>query len=135
MAGPDNTTRIQTLENKLHNISSRLDVHDVELKAVTGLVEKGGARGDRHHDQITVVEQKILVLDTLTGTRKDIAEIREELVGIKRDVAANTKWQEDEKERQETWQSRFWMILPPVIAAVLSSVLTTAFAYFILNKK
>ena len=61
MAGTDNNSRIQTLEDKLHNIGSRLDVHDVELKAVAGLVEKGDDLTSSHHDQITIIGQRMVV--------------------------------------------------------------------------
>jgi hypothetical protein len=41
------------------------------------------------------------------------------------------KWQEDEKKRREAWGQRFWMIVPPLLAAILSSTLTAILTYAI----
>ena len=50
---------------------------------------------------------------------------------LKREVEELKKWREDVKKGEEEWGRKLWMILPPVLAVLISNALTFLFALYV----
>src|SRR5262245_23744394 len=134
MAGKDNTTRIGELEAKLAEASAKLASSVTAFEWASETLVRIRDSSESHHTKITIIEQQVLALAGLKDLASAVRAIEMELVGIKKDVESNTKWQEEEKKRQELWGQRFWLILPPLLAAILSTTLTAVLTYTFLRK-
>lgn len=87
-------------------------------------------------ERVTTLERRVDVLTTQLGALKDQvvvvrdlhAESAKELALLKREVdrelALLKRDVEDLKKGREEWGRRLWMILPPVLAVLISTALT-----------
>jgi chromosome segregation ATPase len=55
--------------------------------------------------------------DLKRTTEREIALLQREIDELKR-------WKEDVKKREEEWGRKLWMILPPVLAVLVSNAIT-----------
>lgn len=79
--------------------------------------------------QLETVAQDVKDLKTLCSeAAKSFADLKRdfdrEMALVKREVEELKKWQEDIKKGKEEWGRKLWMILPPVLAVLISSALT-----------
>jgi chromosome segregation ATPase len=123
MAGRDNTTRIELLEERTHNLSGRLEVLDVQLQRMTETLKKGVEDASAHTQKIIVIEQQLLALADLKEARGSITAIREELVAIKKDVQGLSDWKAEVKREKEESSRRKWAFGPNITAALISGVI------------
>lgn len=100
-------------------------------------------------DRITAIER---IVDThtyrLDASTKEIdaiydvhRELSKELADLKRicerdisllqrEIEELKKWKEDVKRREEEWGRKLWMILPPVLAVLVSNAITYLLALY-----
>ncbi len=50
---------------------------------------------------------------------------------LKREVEELSKWRDEVKKSEEEWGRKLWMILPPVLAVLVSNALTFAIAFYV----
>src|SRR4051794_11984323 len=98
MAGKTNTTRIEDLEELTRNLVSRLNVHDETLRWFSDMLTKGAESSEEHRKKIIVFEEKMLVLVDFKSCVAEVGKIKEELIGIKRDIESLAKWKDDQKK-------------------------------------
>src|SRR5947209_5252682 len=98
---PRPTERITALERCI-------DVHTTRLDA---LVKEVDATYDAH-----------------TEAAKAFADLKRdfdrEVALLKREVEELKKWQDEVKKGKEEWGRKLWMILPPLLAVLISNALT-----------
>src|SRR5205823_4091332 len=97
MAGKDNTTRIEILENQAANLVARLDVQDVLVKGITEGLKKWSDICEGHTTKITVLEQNLFLVD-LKVLKETISTIEKDIVAIRKDVESLGKWKDDLKK-------------------------------------
>ena len=75
------------------------------------------------------------VTDAHAETAKDLAVLHRdcdrELALLKREVEELRKWRDDVKKGEEEWGRKLWMILPPVLAVLISNALTLAISLYL----
>ena len=118
MAGKTNTTRIEDLEALTNNLSARLDVQVIQIQGITELLKKAAEAATSHTEKLIVIEHKILVLADVKGCVEAIAAIRQDLIGIKRDVEGLGKWKDDLKKERDESARRLWSFGPNVVCGV-----------------
>jgi cell shape-determining protein MreC len=86
---------------------------------------------DTHIAQLEALVQNVKsVSDSHADTAKELATLKRdvdrEVALLKREVEELKKWQDNVKKNQEEWGRKLWMILPPVLAVLISNALTLA---------
>ena len=65
---------------------------------------------------------------------KDHADLRRttdrEIALLQREIDELKKWKEDVKRGEEEWGRKLWMILPPVLAVLVSNAITYLIAVY-----
>ena len=61
---------------------------------------------------------------------KNHCDLERELALLKREVDELKKWKEDVKKRDEEWGRKLWMILPPVLAVLVSNAITLLITFY-----
>jgi chromosome segregation ATPase len=126
MAGKDNTTRIEILENQAANIAARLDVHEVQLKGISEILKKCAEASEGHTSQLTVIEHKILALVDFKALTGAVALMEKELALVKKDLEGLASWKEDLRKEREEKSRRAWAFGPSVTAAIISAIVALA---------
>ena len=54
-----------------------------------------------------------------------------EIALLKRKMDGVMKWQDDEKKGKEEWGRKLWMIVPPVLAVLISTAITLVITLYI----
>ena len=71
---------------------------------------------------------------TLRELQKDIADLKRiterEIALLQREIDELKKWKEDVKKGEEEWGRKLWMILPPVLAVLVSNAITYLLAIY-----
>ena len=135
MAAKTNTEKIDDLLALTANLSSRLDVHDEQIKGIVEGLKKGADTTEGHTSKITVIEQQLVLVD-LKGCAAAITVIEQELVAFKKDLESLKSWKDEQKkERDEFWR-RAWALLPNLLAAVVGGLISLGIGLLIwwLNK-
>ena len=131
MAGKTNTTRIEDLEELTRNLVSRLNVHDETLKWFSDMLTKGTESADEHGKKIVVFEEKMLVLVDFKNCVAEVGKIREDLIGMKRDIESLGKWKDEQKKEKDETARRFWSFGPNIAAAIVSVLLSALVAFLV----
>jgi hypothetical protein len=95
------TARITIIERIVDTHTYRLDTSAREVDAVY----------EAHRE----LEKEHADLKRITET---------EIALLKREIDELKKWKEDVKKSEEEWSRKLWMILPPVIAVLVSNAIT-----------
>jgi hypothetical protein len=74
-----------------------------------------------------VMDKSSAVEQELTALHRDFDR---EVALLKREIEELKKWQDDAKKGQEEWGRKLWMILPPVLAVLVSNALTLAITLY-----
>lgn len=65
---------------------------------------------------------------------KEIADLKRtterEIALLQREIDELKKWKEDVKRGEEEWGRKLWMILPPVLAVLISNAITYLLAVY-----
>jgi hypothetical protein len=74
------------------------------------------------------------VYDAHHHLEKEHADLRRttdrEIALLQREIDELKKWREDVKRRDEEWGSKLWMILPPVLAVLVSNAIIYPIAVY-----
>ena len=97
------TERVSALERLVEGLTARLASL---VKEVDALDDRGSEAGKE-----------------LVALKRDFDR---EVALFKREVEELKKWQDDAKKEKEEWGRKLWMILPPVLAVLISNALTLA---------
>ena len=134
---PDMPSR--TLEDKVEDLTkitstttSRVDrVEDDVAKVIS---EHGDTARSVVELKIHVplLNEQVAELRTWRGaSATDQVAANLEIALLKVKVEELRSWRDEARKQQEEWSRKLWMIVPPVIAAILSSVLTAWATYFL----
>ena len=92
------------------------------ITALERLVAAHAMRQDGLADRVNVV------FNAHAETAKEFVVLKRdfdrELALLKREVEELKKWQEDVKKGKEEWGRRLWLIVPAVLAVLISNALT-----------
>ena len=109
------TTQIEVLQGSLKGIvSDNADVQQVvsDLKTASA-----------------VVAQQISEIKAWKDSLGSFALIETRVALVEQSATDLKKWKDETRHREEEFGKKVWMIVPPVIAAILSSTLTVGFSY------
>jgi hypothetical protein len=93
--------RLTVLERVIGAYESRLDIYTKEVYAI--------------RDVLRALEKEHTELKRTTD--REIALLQREIDELK-------KWKENVKRGEEEWGRKLWMILPPVLAVLVSNAIT-----------
>lgn len=93
--------RLTILERVIGAYESRLDIYTKEVYAIRDVLR---ALEKEHADLKRTTDREIALL------QREIDELK--------------KWKEDVKRGEEEWGSKLWIILPPVLAVLVSNAIT-----------
>ena len=79
------------------DLAARLVSLDDRFKALAELLQRATDTAGVHLEKITSVEKQVVVLVDLKGSVSAIASIREDLIGIKKDVESLKSWKDEKK--------------------------------------
>jgi hypothetical protein len=84
---------------------------------------------DTHATQLDTFDKRVdAVYNAHSETAKELAILKRdfdrEFALLKREVEELRKWQDDIKKGKKEWGRKLWMILPPVLAVLISNALT-----------
>lgn len=83
-----------------------------------------------HEERLGALDAALESMATNWGTIKEtLGEMKINAALLQREIVEFTKWKDDVKKGSEEWGRRAWAVLPPVIAVILSCLLT-----FFLNR-
>ena len=99
--------RIAAIERIVYSHDTRLDFSMKELDAANNALREV----EKEH------------ADLKRTTDREMALLQREINELK-------KWREDVKRREEEWGSKLWMILPPVVAVLVSNAITYLLAVY-----
>lgn len=121
----------RTLEDKVEELTKLAATHEQQLKTLHAQIS---LTGDQHsaldrmfrelEKSSAIVTEKI---NELKLVKESLVELKTENALLKEHVGQLKKWQDEEKKRQADWGQRLWLLVPPVVASVLSSFLTYLF--------
>jgi chromosome segregation ATPase len=111
------TTQIEALQGALKGMVS--DDADVQ-KAVSDLKTASA-----------VIIQQIAEIRAWKDSLGSFAQIETRVALLEQSATDLKTWKDETKRREEEFGKKLWMIVPPVLAAILSSSLTAAFTYLL----
>jgi hypothetical protein len=97
--GKNNTQRIETLEIRVESLSTRLEVHGIQIDRLDELLKKCSDASEGNGSKITIIEQHLFFVD-LKGTMTIIASIKEDLVVVKKDIENLQSWKGEQKRKR-----------------------------------
>jgi cell shape-determining protein MreC len=62
---------------------------------------------------------------------KDFTDLKREFALLKREVEELRKWQDDMKKGKEEWGRKLWMIVPPLLAVLVSTALALVITLYV----
>jgi hypothetical protein len=104
MAAKTNSEKIDELATLVAVLSERLDAHRTEV---------GG------------------IADVQSRAVEVLAEVKTEIALLKKISDDLVDWKDDAKRLQEERGRKLWLLVPAIIAAILSSALTAVATYFL----
>ena len=104
MAAKTNTEKIDELVTLLAVLSERLDAHRTEVNGIA---------------------------DVQTKALEVLAEMKTEIALLKKTSDDLVGWKTDAKRLEEERGRKLWLLVPPIIAAILSSGLTALLSYLL----
>jgi chromosome segregation ATPase len=124
MAGArSNTTRIENLEDKASNMSSRLEVHDVLIEKMNEALSRWTEAAEGHSSKITIIEQTLVLVD-LKKVQTAIADLEKDSVALRKDLEVLQKWKDELKKEKEETTRRWWSFGPNITAALIAGTVT-----------
>jgi len=73
---------------------------------------KGSENAEEHGKKIIVFEERMVVLVDVKNCVAEVGKIREELIGIKRDIESLANGKDDQKKEKDETTRRFWSFGP-----------------------
>jgi chromosome segregation ATPase len=140
MANPGHGPRLDKLEENLkkltdlvNDLSRQLSNLQTEVKlALPGLSEAHKSVAEVR-ESILVIKEQIGGLQHLKQQPEAVSEVKTKIELIGRDIGLLQDWQKEADEDAKEWGRRKWLIVPPVIAAILTAILTVIIQKYILH--
>ncbi len=123
----------RTNEDKIEELTKLCATFITQIEALQGSIK--GMVSDNSDVQkavgelkttSAVITQQIIELKAWKDSVGSLTEVHTKNALLQKECEDLRKWQEDEKKRRETWGSRLWMVIPPILAVVLGYFLGKA---------
>ncbi|SRR6266536_1895831 len=111
------STNVQNLQREIQDVAA-------------GVVETDKALADLK-TMVALLAQQVEELKNWKNQLQFLDEQKVEVALLRREVTELKTWREGWQRQREEWSRKLWMILPPVLAALLSSLLTGWIAYLL----
>ncbi len=111
------STNVQNLQREIQDVAA-------------GVVETDKALADLK-TMVALLAQQVEELKNWKNQLQFLDEQKGEVALLRREVTELKTWREGWQRQREEWSRKLWMILPPVLAALLSSLLTGWIAYLL----
>jgi hypothetical protein len=124
MAGAkSNITRIEILEDKASDMTSRLDVHDTLIEKINEALNKWTEAAEGHSSKIMVIERTLVLVD-LKSLQAAITTLEKDNLTIRKDLEALQKWKDEWRKEKEEATRRWWSFGPNIVAALIAGTVT-----------
>jgi hypothetical protein len=131
MAGAGHGPRIDDLAGKVDRLSDLVNTLQLQLsnlqsevKAATPTLAEVGKSVVKIETAIALIQQQVGGFEHLKDQPGTTAKLNTEIELTKKDVGDLKKWQEEVKKSQEEWGRKAWAIIPPVLAVILTGLIT-----------
>jgi len=113
--------------NELSDLVATLTGQVTTLRQeVEGIGTEQGKAGESISELRTALDSLVLQMTELKGWKDSVGSLGEIKVGIavlKRRTDELEGWKDDVKKQGEEWGRKLWMIVPPIIAGILTFLL------------
>jgi uncharacterized protein YaaN involved in tellurite resistance len=132
-------TLSQRIDALQQGLNQRVDVLQEEVKTASTKSEIAAKDFAGLEKAVALLEQALGTMEHLKQQPVAIADLKGEFQNainlLKRDIEDLTNWQEEVKQRDREFRSKAWMLVPPILAAILSSTLTGLIGYYFLKQR
>jgi hypothetical protein len=131
VAGKTNTEKINDLEITVAILSSQVTNVQAQLDGIGGEQGKAADSLADFKTQVVLLHQHVSELKAWRESFGSITDMKTEVALLKRESDELKGWKDDIKRKEEERGRKIWMLVPPILAAILSSGLTAILTYLL----
>lgn len=126
------------MEDEIKELLKLSEMFKVQFEAIKGSIEaltvEKASMAKSLGDLTTATALHRHELDALKGWQNSfgtMTDVKTDIALLERETDELKAWKDDLKKQQEEWGRKVWMLVPPIVAALLSSALTGFITYLL----